>query len=206
MIGIIDYGLSNLNSICNAVIHLNQKIKIIDKKLNLTQFDKLILPGVGSFPQAVENLKKRGLFDLIIEDVLIKKKPILGICLGMQLLFEDSSENGKTKGMRILKGNVKILESNNNYKVPNIGWKRIQIYKKGVLLQNIEEEPIFYFIHKYACYSKEKNIIRSKLVHIKNKFDCIIEKKNIFATQFHPEKSQKIGIKLLKNFINFKNK
>ena len=204
MIGIIDYGLSNLNSICNATLKLNQKIKLVDSKTNFEQFNKIILPGVGSFPKAIENLKKQKLFDIIKKQVLIDKKPILGICLGMQLFFEYSSEDIGSEGIGILKGKVKSLNVTKEFKVPNIGWRQIKVDQKGVLLKNIEENPIFYFIHKYACFSEEQNLIKSTLKH-SHEFDCLIEKENIFCTQFHPEKSQKIGIKLLENFINYKN-
>tara|TARA_Y100001970_G_scaffold271226_1_gene366133 strand:+ start:7530 stop:8153 length:624 start_codon:yes stop_codon:yes gene_type:complete len=204
MIGIIDYGLSNLNSICNAILKLNQKIKLVDSKTNFEQFNKIILPGVGSFPKAIENLKKQKLFDIIKKQVLIDKKPILGICLGMQLFFEYSSEDIGSEGIGILKGKVKSLNVTKEFKVPNIGWRQIKVDQKGVLLKNIEENPIFYFIHKYACFSEEQNLIKSTLKH-SHEFDCLIEKENIFCTQFHPEKSQKIGIKLLENFINYKN-
>ncbi len=204
MIGIIDYGLSNLNSICNAILKLNQKIKLVDSKTNFEQFNKIILPGVGSFPKAIENLKKKKLFEIIKKQVLIDKKPILGICLGMQLFFEYSSEDTGSEGIGILKGKVKSLNATKEFKVPNIGWRQIKVDQKGVLLENIEENPIFYFIHKYACFSEEQNLIKSTLKH-SHEFDCLIEKENIFCTQFHPEKSQKIGIKLLENFINYKN-
>ena len=202
MIGIIDYGLSNLNSICNAILKLNQKIKLVDSKTNFEQFNKIILPGVGSFPKAIENLKKQKLFDIIKKQVLIDKKPILGICLGMQLFFEYSSEDIGSEGIGILKGKVKSLNVTKEFKVPNIGWRQIKVDQKGVLLKNIEENPIFYFIHKYACFSEEQNLIKSTLKH-SHEFDCLIEKENIFCTQFHPEKSQKNGLMLLKNFSEF---
>tara|TARA_B100001057_G_C22869385_1_gene958089 strand:- start:1902 stop:2519 length:618 start_codon:yes stop_codon:yes gene_type:complete len=199
-IGIIDYGLSNLNSICNAVEKLDYKYELIQDDKKFDNCEKFILPGVGSFPTAVINLKKRGIFDKIKSAVVNDKKPILGICLGMQLFFESSEEDGGSNGLGILKGKVKELKPRKNLKVPNIGWKEIIIDKPGILLKDIEEKPIFYFVHKFACFCEEKNIVKSKLNYI-NEFECIVENKNIFATQFHPEKSQKLGFKILENFL-----
>lgn len=200
VVGIIDYGLSNLNSICNAVEKLNFKYELIKDNDNFDNFDKYILPGVGSFPKAVENLKKQGIFNNIINATIKDKKPILGICLGMQLFFDSSEEDGGGKGLGILKGQVKELKPQKSLKVPNIGWKEIDIVKSGILLKEIKDKPIFYFVHKYACFCDENKIIKSELNYI-DRFDCVIEKNNIFATQFHPEKSQKLGFKLLENFL-----
>ena len=125
-------------------------------------------------------------------------RSLLGICLGMQLLFENSTEEEYSEGLGLIKGAVRPLRAEENFKVPNIGWKKIEPNTKSILLKNIED-PIFYFVHKYGCYSSEE-VIRSRFLHATN-FDCLIEKNNIFATQFHPEKSQLAGFKLLKNFI-----
>lgn len=201
MIGIIDYGLSNINSITNAVTKLNYKCEVINnsrKKFN--KFDKIILPGVGSFPKAIENLKKQNLFDVLKDFITYEKKPFLGICLGMQLLFKRSAEGKGKEGLGVLSGEVKELISNGDLKVPNIGWREVAILKKSILLNTIDDKPIFYFVHKYACYSLEKGNTIAELNYV-NKFDCIVEKDNIFATQFHPEKSQKVGLKLLNNFL-----
>ena len=152
----------------------------------------------GSFPAAVENLKKKNLFNTLKKEILKNKKPILGICLGMQLLFENSTEEKFSEGLSVIKGTVRPLSAEHNFKVPNIGWKKISFNKKSILLKGVED-PIFYFVHKFACYTSE-NLICSKFLH-SSKFDCLIEKENIFATQFHPEKSQLVGNKLLRNFI-----
>ena len=200
MIGIIDYGLSNISSIANAVLKLNYKCEVINNQKEFGKFDKIILPGVGSFPKAIENLKKQNLFDSLKNFITNEKKPFLGICLGMQLLFEHSAEDGGSKGLDVLSGKVKQLIPNGNLKVPNIGWREIEIRKKNILLNGINDKPIFYFVHKYACYSSEKKNTVAELNYV-NKFDCIVEKDNIFATQFHPEKSQKTGLQLLSNFL-----
>ena len=200
MIGIIDYGLSNINSIANAVLKLNHKYEVVDDQKKLNKFSKIILPGVGSFPKAIKNLKEKKLFDSLKKFILHEKKPFLGICLGMQLLFQYSSEDEGSEGLGVLSGKVKQLAPNKNFKVPNIGWREIEIIKKSILLNDIQDKPIFYFVHKYACFSLEKENTVAELNYA-NKFDCIVEKENIFATQFHPEKSQKTGLKLLNNFL-----
>ena len=200
MIGIIDYGLSNINSIANAVLKLNHKYEVVDDQKKLNKFSKIILPGVGSFPKAIKNLKEKKLFDSLKKFILHEKKPFLGICLGMQLLFQYSSEDEGSEGLGVLSGKVKQLTPNKNFKVPNIGWREIEIIKKSILLNDIQDKPIFYFVHKYACFSLKKKNTIAELNYV-NKFDCIVEKENIFATQFHPEKSQKTGLKLLSNFL-----
>ena len=200
MIGIIDYGLSNISSIANAVLKLNHKYEVVDDQKKLNKFSKIILPGVGSFPKAIKNLKEKKLFDSLKKFILHEKKPFLGICLGMQLLFQYSSEDEGSEGLGVLSGKVKQLAPNKNFKVPNIGWREIEIIKKSILLNDIQDKPIFYFVHKYACFSLEKENTVAEL-NYGNKFDCIVEKENIFATQFHPEKSQKTGLKLLNNFL-----
>lgn len=176
MIGIIDYNLCNINSIYNAVEKLTNNVKILKDGSELKGVDKIILPGVGSFPAAVRNLKKQKLFDHLKIETLDKRKPILGICLGMQLLFEESSEDELTTGLGIIKGKVIPLKSNENFKVPNMGWKKINFIKKSVLLRDISTDPIFYFVHKFGCFSKDNNILVSRSLDIQ-KFDCLIEKK-----------------------------
>jgi len=200
MIGIVDYGLSNIGSVVNAVNKFNQNYKIITNPKNLNKNDKVILPGVGSFKKAVINLKKQNLFDPLKDFILEKKKPFLGICLGMQLLYKHSSEDGGSNGLGVINGKVKQLVPSKKFKVPNVGWREIDIVKKGILLDEFKDKAIFYFVHKYACYSEENTNTIAKLNYI-NEFDCIIENENIFATQFHPEKSQKNGLQLLNNFL-----
>ena len=200
MIGIVDYGLSNISSVLNAVKRLNYNCKIIDDPKKLNNVDKIILPGVGSFKKATINLKKLNLFESLKDFILIKKKPFLGICLGMQLLYDHSSEDGGAYGLGVLGGKVKQLIPTKEFKVPNVGWREIEIIKQGNLLKQLDEKPIYYFVHKYACYSKSKTNTIAELNYT-NKFDCIVEKNNIFATQFHPEKSQKSGLKILNNFL-----
>nr|AAR37699.1 imidazole glycerol phosphate synthase, glutamine amidotransferase subunit [uncultured marine bacterium 440] len=200
MIGIIDYGLSNIGSISNAVNKLNHSYQIISNSKNLNKIDKIILPGVGNFKKAIANLKKQNLFDSLKDFITDKKKPFLGICLGMQILYNHSSEDGGENGLGVINGKVKQLMPSKKFKVPNVGWREIEILKKGVLINQFIDKPIFYFVHKYACYSEEKINTVAQLNYI-NQFDCIIEKENIFGTQFHPEKSQKNGLQLLNNFL-----
>jgi len=200
MIGIIDYGLSNINSVINAIAKLNYKCEIISKFKKFDKYEKIILPGVGSFPHAMQNLKKKNLIDPLIDFINNDKKPFLGICLGMQLLFENSSEATQSKGLGILNGTVKKLIPTSNLRSPNMGWREIKIKKKSILFNNIKERPIFYFVHKFACFSDNKECVTAELNYIKT-FDCVVEKDNIFATQFHPEKSEKVGFHVLNNFL-----
>ena len=200
MIGIIDYGLSNIGSISNAVKKLDHNYQIITNSKNLNKIDKIILPGVGSFKKAIANLKKQNLFDSLKDFIMDRKKPFLGICLGMQILYNHSSEDGGEVGLGVINGKVKQLMPNKEFKVPNVGWREIKILKKSVLTNQFVGKPIFYFVHKYACYSEEKINTVAQLNYI-NEFDCVIEKENVFATQFHPEKSQKNGLQLLNNFL-----
>jgi len=200
VIGIVDYGLSNISSIANAVSKLNYNYQIINNEKSLNKVDKVILPGVGSFKKAVINLKKKDLFDPLKDFIADKKKPFLGICLGMQLLYKHSTEDGGANGLGVLNGKVEQLIPNKKFKVPNVGWREIEIIKKSLLINKFNEKPIFYFVHKYACYSKKKINTVAQLNYI-DQFDCIVEKENIFATQFHPEKSQKNGLQLLNNFL-----
>jgi imidazole glycerol-phosphate synthase subunit HisH len=205
MIGILDYGLSNIKSVAKALDYLGQKYLIVDEKIKFGLISKLIIPGVGSFKLAYENIEKKKYLDDLKNFVVEKKKPVLGICLGMQLLYSCSEEDGGSKGLNFIPGEVTALKKMNNLKINNVGWKKIIIKKKNLLLKNINnEDAIFYFVHRYACYSKKKNFVSASLSYDnKCEFDVIVEWKNIFATQFHPEKSQKAGLKVLENFISF---
>ncbi len=200
MIGLIDYRLSNINSVINALKLLKKKFKIINHDQDISNISTLILPGVGSFKKAMENLKTYKL-DRLIKSANTEKKKILGICLGMQLFYENSEEDGGSQGLGIINGSVKLIQKNTKeYKVPNIGWRRLNILKKSILFDQIEDQSAFYFVHKYECITKNKNNLVANINYSKE-IDSAINHKNIFGTQFHPEKSQVVGIKLLKNFL-----
>lgn len=198
-IGIIDYGSGNLQSIVNALNYLKIPNKIVNKAKDLHLFNKVILPGVGSFEHGMKNLTQTSFSNSILELVKTKNFLILGICLGMQLLYEFSEEDDGCKGLGIISGNVKRIKNKKNIKVPNIGWRKIVNSKESMLLKDIEIEPIFYFVHSYACETPNKKIVTGVLNYGEN-FDAVIEANNIFGTQFHPEKSQAAGLKILENF------
>ena len=195
-IGIINLRLNNIFSIINILKNLGFKVEIIDKKKKIKN-DILLLPGVGSFPKAISFLKKSSL-DKEILNFADLNKPIVGICLGMQLLFDQSDEFKKTNGLSLIPGKVKKIPLIKTT-VPNIGWQQIKLKKKNFLIKESSNLEHFYFIHSYFCQPKEKKNIMS-LSKINNfNFCSSIKKENIYGMQFHPEKSGKPGIKILKN-------
>lgn len=200
-IGIINYGMGNLSSVKNSLNHLQFEAEIVDEPNDLTQFDKLILPGVGAFAKAMENIHSKNLIEILKTEVLLKKKPILGLCLGMQLLFEESSENGLTNGFGFIEGSViSIKERTSNLVVPHMGWNDLQIQRDHNFLSEIPVlENDVYFVHSYYCEAKNRADVLATC-HYGVEMDVIVQKDNIFGCQFHPEKSHKIGLKLLQNF------
>lgn len=201
MVGIIDYGMGNLTSIKNALNFLNIPNEIFNRSNQINKYSKLILPGVGAFGIAMHNLKHLGFDDAIKDFTTIKQQPILGVCLGMQLLFESSSEHGNHKGLGLIQGHVKFLgEAISDLPVPHVGWNHLIFKNDSELLKNIEEkEQIYYFVHSYFCDSTDRSVVKAT-VNYGISFDVIIENHLFFGCQFHPEKSQKSGLELLKNF------
>lgn len=195
MIVIIDYGLGNLASVKNALDKINIPSIISNDPTIIRNSKGIILPGVGAAPDGMKNLKAKGLDKLIKEEVM-KGKPFLGICLGMQLLF-DFSEEGNTKCLGIIPGRVKLF--NVNLKVPQIGWNNV--LGKGELFKDIPNNSYFYFVHSYYCNPADPSIISGE-TNYGIAFCSMLQDKNIYATQFHPEKSGDAGLKLLKNFID----
>lgn len=203
MIGIINYGMGNLSSVKNALDFLQIPNAIISSEKEFDACDKLILPGVGAFALAMKNLNESGLSTAIQTSTQVKSKAILGLCLGMQLLFESSTEHGLNKGLSLVKGEVKDLnEKVKNFPVPHMGWNSLLGNKDSLLLKNIApEEQVFYFVHSYYCDAADKSCVSAK-VNYDFEFDVMIEKDNFFGCQFHPEKSQKSGLHILKNFAD----
>ena len=202
-VAIINYGMGNLRSVEVSLNHLGIQNNVISSPDKLIGFSHIILPGVGSFKKAIYNLKKLGFFEKLPQILKNQNIKILGICLGMQLLFSSSDEDGLTKGLDLLKGKVVKFEKNEtkNLKVPHVGFNQIKFNKKIDLLKDIQNNSDFYFDHSYRI---------TKFMNILDIFECNygidflagLSHKNIFATQFHPEKSQSNGLILLKNFIN----
>ncbi len=201
MITIIDYGTGNLKSVYNAFRYLGEDVKVSEDPADLKSAEKIVLPGVGSSKDAMKGLIKSGMIDPLMHEIS-KGKPFLGICLGLQLLFEESEETGGTKCMGLIKGKVKLFDAKKNIKVPQIGWNTIKIKEKNCpLLKGIKDESYFYFVHSYYCESKE-NKFTAGVTNYGIDYTSFLWKENIYAVQFHPERSQKNGIKLLENFVN----
>ena len=199
MVVIIDYGMGNLKNVYNALKYLNIPSKISNEISEIKASDKLILPGVGAFNKAMYNLNDMGLTD-VIRDKVNKGTPLLGICLGMQMIFEKGYENGECDGLGFIDGQVKILEPKEKVKIPHIGWNRLEYNNQNDLIKGLEEDSFVYYVHSYAA----TNVKDENLIGFSNyggiKVPSIVCNDNIYATQFHPEKSGEVGLRILKNF------
>jgi len=201
-IAVIDYGMGNVRSIKNVLLHIgNFQVKITSNPEEIRTADCLILPGVGAFPDAVKNLEKTGLIELLNEVVLEKKKPILGICLGMQLLFTSSSEGGENKGLDWIPGHIEYIQTDDDLRVPHVGWNELYFKKESVLFDELEADKNFYFVHSYHAICEEKYVTAT--FEYGREFTAAVQRKNIFGMQFHPEKSQQNGFNVLRQFIKF---
>ena len=194
MIAIIDYDAGNLKSVEKALAAVGQESVITRDFQTILSADKVILPGVGAFSDAMHNLKKYDL-DQVIREVAEKKIPLLGICLGLQLLFEESEESPGVDG-KILR-----IPDKEGLKIPHIGWNSLNLQNQGRLFEGIEQQPYVYFVHSYYLKAAEPAIVKATTEY-STMIDASVEKDNIFACQFHPEKSSTVGLKMLKNFAN----
>ena len=202
MIAIIDYDAGNLKSVEKALTYLGEDSVITGDARTILEADKVILPGVGAFGDTMENLQKREL-DKVIKEVCMKNTPFLGICLGLQLLFESSEESPQAEGLGILKGQILRIPDKAGLKIPHIGWNSLTLQHQGRLFEGLEEHPYVYFVHSYYLKAEEEQIVKA----VTDYSTCIhasVEKGNIFACQFHPEKSSSTGLKILKNFAQLK--
>ena len=201
-IGIIIYDMGNLNSVFNAVSYLGYQPIILQSVLDNIEVDRLILPGVGAFNSGMNNLKKMDWINFIKDQVVEKKIPLLGICLGMQLLAKIGFENGESKGLNLIDGKVEMISTKNKkMKIPHIGWNSVNKKKDSILFKDIDDFVDFYFLHSYIFKSDDQNIITSTFEYGQS-FVSSIELDNIYGVQFHPEKSHKNGLKLIRNFID----
>ncbi len=201
MISIIDYGMGNLRSVSKALEHLGASYKFCTLGKDLAKVDKVILPGVGAFGDAMKELKGR---DFIgpLNDLVARKAKLLGICLGLQLLFEKSEENPGVRGLGIFKGSVNKFRSR-NVKVPHMGWNDLRIVKKHPVLKGIKSGEYFYFVHSYYGKPEVKSLDLATCRYGRETFAAVVGQENVIATQFHPEKSQAAGLRILKNFIRW---
>ncbi len=200
MIAIIDYDAGNIKSVEKALQALGEKAVTTRDRDVILNAQKVILPGVGAFGDAMEKIHKYGLYD-VIHQVVEKKTPFLGICLGLQLLFERSEESRGIEGLSILKGAILRIPEKQDLKIPHIGWNSLKYPHAGSLFQGIPEESYVYFVHSYYLKAEEEGIVTATteygtLIH------ASVEKGNVFACQFHPEKSSAVGMHILKNFID----
>ena len=208
-IAIVDYKSGNISSVINSFKavcskkNIEIKIEITSDLKTILSSDKIILPGQGSFKNCIESLKKiNGLKDTLNEFAVIKKKPLFGICVGMQMFADVGYEEVETKGLGWIAGKVsKIDNQDGKYKLPHIGWNQLNIIKKSKIFSNIKNNSHLYFVHSYEFIPEDKNVITATTEYSSD-IVCSVEKENIFGTQFHPEKSDQEGLKIIENFIN----
>lgn len=202
-IHIVDYGMGNIFSVQKKLLQENITVTVSSEPQDISQADKIILLGVGHFNKAMDNLIDLNLIEPLNEFALIQKKPILGICLGMQLMAISSEEgNGKNHGLGWVDASVKKFQTDDfkRFKIPHMGWNTINSLKKSALMKNISFEDEFYFVHSFFMEPNDPNLVLNETIYIE-KFCSGIEKENIFGVQYHPEKSHDAGQTLLKNFI-----
>ncbi len=200
MIAVIDYGAGNLQSVVKALNFIGCDNIITNKKEELLRADGAILPGVGSFADAMDCMERSGAAEAV-KEFIREGKPFLGICLGLQLLFEGSDESPGVKGLGLLKGSItKIPDKGGELKIPHMGWNSLDIRKHDGIFKGIDDEPYVYFVHSYFLKAEDESIVSAR-THYGTELDVAVQYNNIFATQFHPEKSGNIGLKILNNFV-----
>lgn len=198
MIAIIDYDAGNIRSVEKAMAKLGQEVWITRDRERIMNADKVILPGVGSFGDAMAHLREYNLIE-VIKDVVAEKKPFLGICLGLQLLYESSEETPGVEGLGILKGKILRIPEQKDLKIPHMGWNSLHLQNDGRLFRGIEQNPYVYFVHSYYLKAGEEETVKATTEYSVN-IHASVEKDNVFACQFHPEKSGDLGLQILKNF------
>lgn len=198
---VIDYGMGNLPSVKRAFEECGADVLISGDPGDISKASKLVLPGVGSYAQAMDNIKKSGWFDALQTAVREKSMPLLGICLGMQLLAEEGEEHGHSQGLGFISGNIKKIPSNENIRVPHVGWNEITAKKSDPLLTSIEDGTDFYFVHSYYFNAANENDVLARTPY-GAAFPSIVRHGNVWGTQFHPEKSSLPGFQLIRNFLS----
>ncbi|MBU9738959.1 imidazole glycerol phosphate synthase subunit HisH [Diplocloster agilis] len=198
MIAIIDYDAGNIKSVEKALVSLGQEVVLTRERDTILAADKVILPGVGSFGDAMANLRAYGL-DQVIREAVGENIPFLGICLGLQLLFEYSEESPGVEGLGILKGGIVRIPKREGLKIPHMGWNSLELINDGRLFRGLPEHPYVYFVHSYYLRAKDEGIVKA-VTDYSARIHASVEKGNLFACQFHPEKSSEVGLQILKNF------
>jgi glutamine amidotransferase len=198
MIAIVDYGMGNLRSVQKACERVGHSATISSDPAVLHAADKLILPGVGAFGDAMSELRERRLVDTLRHSIA-SGKPFLGICLGLQLLFDVSYEDGRHEGLGIIPGEVVRFQVPRDYKVPHMGWNQVLFGARAPILEGIAEGSYFYFVHSYYVVPRDRSLVAAE-ANYPEPFAAMIWRDNLYATQFHPEKSQAVGLRLLRNF------
>ena len=198
MIAIIDYDAGNLKSVEKALLRLGEEAVVSRERETILEAYKVILPGVGSFGDAMGKLREFGL-DKVIYEVVEKGTPFLGICLGLQLLFERSDEAPGVKGLGILKGEILRIPAYEGLKIPHMGWNSLELKNSGHLFEGLPQNPYVYFVHSYYLKAEEEDIVKASTWY-STEIHASVEKDNVFACQFHPEKSSDTGLQILKNF------
>jgi len=200
MIAIIDYGAGNLKSVEKALHYLGEEVVISGDRNVILSADKVILPGVGAFGDAMGHLRESEM-DQVIYEVVEQNKPFIGICLGLQLLFERSDEAPEVEGLGVLKGEILRIPEKKGIKIPHMGWNSLKLQNQGRLFQGISENPYVYFVHSYYLKAAEPEIVKASTEYI-TKIHASVEKGNVFGCQFHPEKSSDVGLQILRNFAS----
>ena len=202
MIAIVDYGMGNLRSVEKGFLKVGVDARIVSNPKAVDDARAVVLPGVGAFRDCMRNLKEKSLIESVLRSIQ-KGKPYLGICLGLQVLFTESEEFGIYKGLDILKG--KVMRFRLTLKVPHMGWNKVRILRRPPLFEDIQDQAFFYFVHSFYVVPDDNDIVATTTEYGIS-FASMVWKENIFATQFHPEKSQETGLKILRNFGDFVRK
>ncbi len=199
MIAILDYDAGNIKSVEKAMQLLGQEVTVTRERETILRADKVILPGVGAFGDAMDKIRQYGLYE-VIHEVVDKGTPFLGICLGLQLLFERSEESPKAEGLGVLKGEILRIPETPGLKIPHMGWNSLKLQNHGRLFADLPDEPYVYFVHFYYLKAADEGIVTAATEY-GTQIHASVEQGNVFACQFHPEKSSDVGIQILKNFI-----
>lgn len=199
VVAIVDYDAGNIKSVQKAVEHLGYETLVTRDPIELLSAKHVILPGVGSFGDAMEHLERYGLIS-VLHDIVKAQIPLLGICLGLQLLFEDSDETPGVKGLGILKGHIRRIPSKEGLKIPHVGWNSLSFPKESALFQGLTPDSYVYFVHSYYLEAYDETVVAATTEYGVT-IHAAVEKGHVYACQFHPEKSSSVGLQILKNFL-----